>query len=152
MAQESLRPLAEEAGQGLPALAGQTYDLVSAADLVLVASGSASLETALLGRPMVILYRLSTMSYWVARALVRVPFIGMPNLILGAEVVPELIQQDVTAERIAAEARAILNDPARAAEIEAGLQKVRRRLGEPGAAARAAGLAAEMIGLSASPD
>ena len=152
LAQESLRSLAEEAGQGLPALAGQTYDLVAAADLVLVASGSASLETALLGRPMVILYRLSSMSYWVARALVRVPFIGMPNLILGAEVVPELIQQEVTAERIAAEARAILNDPARAAEIAAGLQKVRRRLGEPGAAARAAGIAADMIGLSASPD
>lgn len=145
LADESLRPAASELAGGLPLVAGQTYDLVAAADLVLVASGSASLETALLGRPMVICYRLSAVSYAVARALVRVSFIGMPNLILDKRAVPELIQGDVTAERIAAEARAILDDPARSAAIEADLRRVRERLGEPGAARRAAGIAAEML-------
>jgi len=145
LADESLREVAEGLARGVPALADQTYDVVAAADLVLVASGSASLETALLGRPMVILYRLSTLSYAVARALVRVPFIGMPNLVLNKRAVPELIQGDVTPDRIAAEARAILDDPARAAEIEADLRRVRERLGEPGAAARAAKIAADMM-------
>lgn len=145
LADESLRGLVTELAPDLPMVADQTYDLVSAADLVLVASGSASLETALLGRPMIICYRLSSVSYAVARALVRVPFIGMPNLILDKRAVPELIQNDVTSERIAAEARAILDDPARTTEIETDLRRVRERLGEPGAARRAAQIAADML-------
>lgn len=145
LADGSLRGLVGDLAPDLPMVAGQTYDLVAAADLVLVASGSASLETALLGRPMVICYRLSSVSYMVARALVRVPFIGMPNLILDKSAVPELIQNDVTPERIAQEANAILDDPGRAAEIEADLRRVRDRLGSPGAAGRAAQIAADML-------
>ena len=145
LADESLRGLVEELAPDVPRVVGETYDLVAAADLVLVASGSASLETALLGRPMIICYRLSAVSYAVARALVRVPFIGMPNLILDKAAVPELIQADVTPERIAAEARRILDDPDRSAAIEGDLRRVRERLGEPGAAGRAAKIAADML-------
>jgi len=145
LADESLREIVGTHAPDLPTIAGQTYDLVAAAELVLVASGSASLETALLGRPMIICYRLSAFSYAVARALVRVPFMGMPNLILGRLVVPELLQRDVTPARIAAEARAILGDEARRASMEADLDRVRARLGEPGAARRAAEIAAEML-------
>ncbi len=142
---ESLRAGGDDRATHLPVLADQTYDLVAAADLVLVASGSASLETALLGRPMVICYRVSPLSYAIARALVRVPFFGMPNLVLDKRVVPELLQDEVTPERIAAEARGILDDPARAVEIQADLQRVRELLGEPGAAGRAAQIAADMM-------
>lgn len=145
LADESLRAVVTDLAPDLPLVADQTYDLVAAADLVLVASGSASLETALLCRPMVICYRLSAVSFAVARALVRVPFIGMPNLILDKRAVPELVQGDVTPERIAAEARAILDDPERAAEIESDLRRVRERLGKPGAAGRAARIAADMM-------
>ena len=145
LADESLRPDVAEIAPDLPALFGATYDLVSAADLVLVASGSASLETALLGRPMVIVYRVSALTYALARLLVSVPFIGMPNLILGKRAVPELLQGEVTPERVAAEARAILDDPENAARIRADLAAVRSRLGEPGAARRAAEIAAGMI-------
>jgi lipid-A-disaccharide synthase len=94
---------------------------------------------------MVILYRLSPASYAVARLLVRVPHIGMPNLILGRRAVPELIQSAVTPDRIAAEARAILDDPARAAAMREDLAQVRTRLGAPGAARRAAEIAAQML-------
>lgn len=146
LAHESLRPLVSGiCPPGMPLVLGETYDLVAAADLVLLASGSATLETALLERPMVIMYRLSPLSYGLARMLVRVPFIGMPNLILDKAAVPELIQDDVTPERVAAEARAILDDPARAAAIRADLARVRALLGEPGAARRAAEIAVRML-------
>jgi len=147
LADEGLRPLAQQlCPAGMPLVCGETYDLVAAADLVLLASGSATLETALLERPMVIMYRLSPVTYALARMLVRVPFIGMPNLILGKAAVPELIQGEVTPERVATAARGILDDPARAAQIRADLARVRDLLGEPGAARRAAAIAARMIG------
>jgi len=146
LADEGLRALAQQmCPQDVPLVCGETYDLVAAADLVLLASGSATLETALLERPMVIMYRLSPVTYALARMLVRVPFIGMPNLILGKAAVPELIQNDVTPERVAEEARRILDDPARAAQIRADLARVRDLLGEPGAARRAAAIAVRMI-------
>lgn len=146
LAHESLRPLAESVcPPGMPIATGETYDLVAASDLVLLASGSATLETALLERPMVIMYRLAPLTYALARLLVRVPFIGMPNLILGKAAVPELIQNDVTPERVAAEARRILDDPQLASRIRADLAEVRHLLGEPGAARRAARIAAGML-------
>jgi lipid-A-disaccharide synthase len=146
LAHESLRPLvASVCPPGMPVVSGETYDLVAAADLVLLASGSATLETALLERPMVIMYRLAPLTYALARMLVRVPFIGMPNLILGKAAVPELIQGEVTAGRVEAEARRILEDPGIAARMRADLAEVRHLLGEPGAARRAARIAAQML-------
>ncbi len=146
LADEGLRPLAERAvAAGVPAIAGATYDLVAAADLALTASGSATLETALLGTPMVILYRMSGPSFALARLLVRVPHIGMPNLILGERVVPELIQGEANAERIVEEARPLLFDPERGARMREALARVRARLGRPGAAGRAAEIAARML-------
>ncbi len=126
----------------VPVVAGDTYDLVHAADAVLVASGTASLETALLGRPMVIMYRVSPLSYRIARRLVHVPHIGMPNLILERGVFPELIQDEVRPDTLAA---AVLGLGQREAEIGEALAEVRRRLGEPGAVGRAAALALELV-------
>lgn len=107
-------------------------------DLAICSSGTATLENALLGVPMVVVYKLSWPTYAIARALVNVKHIAMANLLAGKTVVPELIQRDATAERVAAEAAAILDDPARAAAVRAELLKVRRSLGDPGAADRAA--------------
>ncbi len=128
-----------------PVIRGATYDLVHASDVVLVASGTATLETALLERPMVIVYRTAPLTYALARRLVSVPFIGMPNLIAGRAVVPELIQDDVTADRMAAEAARFLDDPAYAAATSRALGEVRHALGDGGAADRAAAIAAEML-------
>lgn len=124
---------------------GDTYNLVHAADLALVASGTATLETALLERPMVIVYRLAPLTYALARLIVRVPFIGMPNLIVQQRVVPELLQGEVTPARIAAEAKQLLEDPQAYNKAQEGLREVRRRLGAGGAAERTADLILTML-------
>src|SRR4030095_4570454 len=112
----------------IPLVQGDTYNLLHAADLALVASGTATLETALLERPMVIVYRWAPLTYALARLIVRVPFIGMPNLIAERRVVPELIQREVTPVRIAAEARQLLENPQAYRLTQEELRAVRPRL------------------------
>ncbi|MFM7140445.1 MAG: lipid-A-disaccharide synthase, partial [Alphaproteobacteria bacterium] len=152
LANEGLRPLVAPHAGSMPVVSGETWDVVAASDLVLCASGSATLETALLERPMVVSYKLSPLTWAVARALVRVPFVAMPNLVLGRRAVPELLQQDATAGRMAAEARSILLDPTRAAAMRADLASLRSLLGEGGAAGRAAAIAADMLRKSGAAD
>ncbi|MBI3249261.1 MAG: lipid-A-disaccharide synthase [Deltaproteobacteria bacterium] len=138
--------LARQVGQQpIPIIQGDTYNIVHAADFAMVASGTATLETALLERPMVIVYRLAPVTYALARLIVRVPFIGMPNLIAERRVVPELVQRQVTPERIATEVRRLLDDPQAYRVTQEGLREVRRRLGSGGAAERAAQLALDML-------
>lgn len=126
--------------KGVPvhAVVGQTHAVLGAASLALVASGTATVEAALLGTPMVVVYRLAPLTYYLGRPFVRVRQFAMVNLIAGRPVVPEVIQSDFTPERVASEALAILEDPARTARMRADLAEVRRRLGAPGASARAA--------------
>lgn len=130
----------------IPVVQQARYDAIRSADLVWTASGTATLETALLERPMIIIYRLSWLTYAIARLLVRVEHIGMVNLICGERVVPELIQSDVTPERISAESRILLDNPQVRSAIEAKLARLRDRLGGPGAADRVADLAFAMMG------
>jgi len=120
-----------------------TYNVLGCADAAVVASGTATVETALLGCPMVIVYRMASISYWLARRLVRVDRIGMPNIILRRMVFPELIQEEATAEKIAEAVRSVRG---RAPEMRAALAELRAALGDPGAAARAADLALECVG------
>jgi lipid-A-disaccharide synthase len=124
---------------------GDAYNVLEAADLVWTASGTATLETALMLRPMVIVYRMSRTTFALARRLVRVDYIGMANIIAGEKVVPELIQDDLTPERIAAESRKILGDTGLRDAMTAKLGEVRKRLGSPGAAARVAAMAFDMM-------
>jgi lipid-A-disaccharide synthase len=119
-------------------LSGQAHALVGAAELGLIASGTATVETALLGTPMVVVYRVSPLSYALGRPFVRVAHFAMVNLVAQKRVVPELIQRDFTPARVVSEALALLDDPARAGQMRADLAEVRRRLGAPGASARAA--------------
>jgi lipid-A-disaccharide synthase len=113
--------------------------------VALVASGTATVETALLGTPMVVVYRLSPITYLMGRPLVRVPHFAMVNLIAGRRVVPELIQAAFTPERVAAEVLSLLQDGRRAGEVRAALATVRERLGAPGASARAAAAVKETL-------
>jgi lipid-A-disaccharide synthase len=106
--------------------------------VVLTASGTATVQTALHERPMVILYKLSPLTYRLGRPFVKVDTFGMANLIAGRRVVPELIQDDCTPEKIAGEALSLLTDTARSAAMRRDLAEVRARLGAPGASARAA--------------
>lgn len=124
---------------------GETGLVLRAADLALVASGTATLETAIRGKPMVIAYRVSPLSYWVGRAMIRVKWIGLVNLVAGRSLVPELIQKEATGKKMAAEALRILEDePYRKAMIQ-GLAEVSRKLGSPGASERVARMALEML-------
>ncbi|HVR15766.1 MAG TPA: lipid-A-disaccharide synthase [Candidatus Limnocylindrales bacterium] len=121
------------------------YNAVHAADLVWTASGTATLETALLGRPMIIVYRVSWLTYWIARWLVRVDHIGMVNLIAEERLMPELIQSDMNSERLAAETRLLLDDTKARTGMVEKLAKLRERLGTPGAPQRVADLALGMM-------
>ena len=117
---------------------GFTYDAMNLSELLIAASGTATLEGAILGKPMVIIYKVSLPSYWIARALIRVDHIGLVNLVAEKEIAPELIQRDVNPRRIADEALRILRDPLLSRKMVESMGEVRQKLGEPGAAQRAA--------------
>ena len=89
---------------------GHTWDALAQAELALAASGTVTIEAALLGTPMVTFYRVNALSWYLERWRVRTPFLSMVNLVAGRQVVPELIQDEMTAERIAAEALRLLED------------------------------------------
>lgn len=123
-------------------VSGSTYDTLGAADLAIVSSGTATVEAALLGTPMIVIYRLSPLTARLAKPLVRTKFFSMVNLIACRAVVPELIQDDFTPERVAGEAKSLLSASNEGAEKLAaqrrGLAEVTRLLGPPGAVERAA--------------
>ena len=121
------------------------YNVLAAADLVWVASGTATVETGLLERPMVIVYRLTALSYWLGRLLIHVDHIGMVNLIAGERVVPELIQNEVTVARLIEESKRIIQNRDVYENMVRALGRVKERLGSPGAPARVADMALGLI-------
>lgn len=125
------------AGLAVQLIDGRAPEVVGASDVAVVASGTATLEAGLMQRPLIAVYRMSPVSYAVGRALVRLPFFCLVNILANERVVPELLQGDATAERIVAELEPLWEGPARAKCLE-GLERVRRELGPRGAAGRAA--------------
>jgi lipid-A-disaccharide synthase len=124
---------------GVQVVPGEAHRVMAGADLLLVASGTATLEAACYGTPMVVLYRLSAITYALARMVVRgVSFISLPNILAARPVVPELIQRDATPARVARAALRLLEDDALRAAQRQVLREVRARLGAAGAAQRAA--------------
>ena len=131
--------------EGVHIIQQDTYSIIAASEIALVASGTATLEAALLGCPMVIAYKVSPLTYRMARLLVDgVDFIGMPNLLAGHAIVPELIQREVTAANLVSAAEPLLAEPLHG-ETAAALRAVRQRLGAPGAAGRVAAMALELM-------
>jgi lipid-A-disaccharide synthase len=126
------------------------YDVIQCCDAIMTTSGTASLEIALLGVPMVIAYKLSPLTYWLGRWLVKTPFIGLPNIMLGKLAVKELIQDEANVENLAAEISKILNDTSYAQEICQDLLQVKHQLGEGGGSKTMALLALEMLGVDKS--
>jgi lipid-A-disaccharide synthase len=124
---------------------GETYDALAAADCAIVASGTATVEAALLGTPMVVVYRVAPVTAAILRHMIRTPFIGMVNLIGGRRVVPELIQDEFTAEAVEKEVRRMLESNSTREEVREGLAEVRAKLGPGGAIERAADIFAGML-------
>ena len=116
----------------------QTYDLLSHADAAVVTSGTATLETALFNVPQVVVYKTTTVSYAIAKRLIRVPYISLVNLVCGREVVRELIQRDMDADKVAAEVDLLLNNEQRRKEIFEGYAEIRSILGDMPASETAA--------------
>jgi lipid-A-disaccharide synthase len=141
-----LRALGAAGEPGLGVVVGHTHAVAAHARAALVASGTATLETAALGTPLVIVYRLSWLSWMLASRLVRLRRIGLANIVAGEEVAPELLQGRATGAEMARVAGPLVDDgPARAHAL-ARLATVRERLGEPGASARVAELALAVAG------
>ena len=129
---------ASAGGPPITIVTGDADAVLAAADVVLTASGTATVQAALHDVPMVVVYRMGSIEYTLGRRFVSVKHYAMVNLIAGDRLVPELIQDAFTPEAVAAEAVSMLTDADRRAKILAGLARVRRALGAPGASGRAA--------------
>jgi lipid-A-disaccharide synthase len=123
---------------GVVVVAEAANDVLASADVVITASGTATVQTALHGRPMVIVYRVSAVDAAIGRMVLTLSTFGMVNLIAGRRIVPELMQEDCTPANVAREAISLLTDDARAESMRRDLSDVRARLGRSGASARAA--------------
>lgn len=145
LSREKLAPYMGGAPEDLLILQGQAERVMRQADLLLITSGTATLQAALAGAPMVVVYKTGGFNFWLASSLVKVDHIAMPNLIYDGDLLPELVQDDATAQTVAAEGMNILNDSARRQAMIQGLDEVRQKLGGPGANARTAELVMQLM-------
>jgi lipid-A-disaccharide synthase len=141
----SVQGYVEKSGVAVSMVDGRVYDVLRASDAAIVTSGTATLETGLMAVPMVIVYRASRLTYWIGRLLVSVRNFGLVNIVAGRAVVPELLQDEATPERIAEELGTIIADPERHRRITEELVRVRTVLGEGGASRRAASAVLELL-------
>ena len=112
--------------------------VLECAELALVASGTATLEAAVFGTPMIIIYKMASISWWISRALVSVPFAGMVNIIARREIMPELLQENATYEKVFSTAYSILKNPEKMEKMMADLKNVQLKLKGGGASNKAA--------------
>lgn len=137
--------IAKECGFPIAIVEGYPYDCVNVSDLVLVASGTATLETAILEKPMLIIYKVSFLTWLFGKMLVKIPNIGLVNIVAGERVVPEFIQFDATAPNIANEAIFLLSSPQKLSEIKTKLKTIKEKLGATQASKRATQIVLEQL-------
>ena len=145
---EKIENLQNLAGSQTMIVENLTYDLMKHANLLLIASGSATLECAILGTPFLVLYKTSLWTYLVAKSLITIPNIALANVVAGKRIVPEFIQSQAIPNRIAEEMYEILTDRERYKTIQNELMKVKGKLGEDGASKKAAQIVTEMLTFS----
>ncbi len=124
----------------------EPYDVIQCCDVVMTTSGTATLEIALLGVPMVITYKLAALTYYLGRLLIKTPFIGLPNIVFGKAIIKELIQHEANADNLVKELSLILTDKDYADQMRANLLHVKQELGQEGGSKNMADLALEMLG------
>jgi lipid-A-disaccharide synthase len=125
-------------------VANSTYEVMRDSRACLVCSGTATLETACFGAPLVVVYRVSRLSYEIGKRVVKLPYIGLVNVVAGRKIVPEFVQNDFTPERVAPELAKFINDHEYRAEVQQALSEVRAKLGAPGASRRTAELTLQL--------
>ena len=135
---ETVQKIASGFSGALRVVDQQSLTALCAADFAFVASGTATLEAGLIGTPMVIVYRVNRLTAWLAKRLLRVPYIGLINIVAGRQVVPELLQEAVSPRAMAAMALSVLRDPAEAQRIRGDLTALRVTMGDGGSSQRAA--------------
>ena len=139
IAREMLEAPVKQAGLDIKLTEGHNYDVMSVADLAIATSGTVTLEAALCGLGCEILYKASPISFWIAKQVVEIPHIGLPNIVAGRLIEPELLQDDCIPEKIAGTALELL-EPKRYELLQKDLQEVKEKLGAPGAVKRVAEL------------
>jgi lipid-A-disaccharide synthase len=143
---DQVSPFLEGRDLPLTAIENNTYDIIQMCEIVIAASGTVTLEAAILGTPMVVVYKVNALTYWLGKSLVRVKHVALANIVAGETIAPELIQHEATPERIAQEAISILEDARRQEWIRERLADVRQNLGSQGASEKAAAVALELMG------
>ena len=138
-------PYLESCGVAVTLIEGKGYDVIQVCDAIISVSGTVTLEIALLGIPLVIIYRVSPLTYQVAKQLIRVDHVGICNIVAGKRVVREMIQHEAEPAGIAEEIARILTDSSYSEGIRTGLSLVRMRLGSGGCSAQVAGIVQEML-------
>ncbi|UCG13753.1 MAG: lipid-A-disaccharide synthase [Deltaproteobacteria bacterium] len=123
-----------------------TYDIIQMCEVIVAASGTVTLEAAILGTPLVVIYKVNPFAWWIARQLVRVNHAALANIVAGETVAPELIQHECRSEQIARELLSIVRDDRRRAWMRQRLSEVTQKLGSPGASEKAAAIALELMG------
>jgi len=142
---EFVKTFVDTSGISVRLVDGRVYDALKASDAAMVTSGTATLETGLMAVPMVIIYKVSRLSYFIGIRLVDVKHVGLVNIVAGKDVAPELIQDAVTPERIAEGISVLLRDPAHALQVKTELEKIKTKLGAGGASGRAASVVREIL-------
>ncbi len=145
LSEDLIRTFTVKSGIVVTLIDGRAYDVLRASDAAMVTSGTATLETGLMGVPMVIVYRLSSLSYHIGRMLVDVRHIGLVNIVAGKKIVPELVQYDSTPEKIAEAMTGILSNPVYYKQIQTQLAGVRAQLGEAGTSGRVASIVLDLL-------
>jgi lipid-A-disaccharide synthase len=140
-----LQQQVDASGLRLPVVQGRTYDAVNASDIAVTASGTATLEVALLETPMIVVYKVSPLSYAILKRLITVKQIALANIVAGRPVVPELIQEEATPGRIASEAVRLLTDPDYHRQMREDLAAVRENLGQHDGIAELGELAIKLL-------
>ncbi len=133
-------------GVEIEVVEGDTPAVLGRCRLALVASGTVTLEAAIFETPMVIVYKVAWLNYWIARFLIDVPYVGLVNWVAGSKIVPEYLQHEARPEALAEAASRFIEDPSYTRQVREALRRVREKLGSPGASARVARLAQEMMG------
>jgi lipid-A-disaccharide synthase len=141
---EKIRPY-QDSGVLLQLASEDSQKTMGRCHLAIVASGTVTLEAAILGIPMLIVYKISPVNYWIARRLIDVPYVGLVNWVAGKKIIPEYIQNEALPEAITEGAKCYLEDPGYYQNIRNELLKVGEKLGKPGASMRVAQLAREMM-------